>query len=345
MRRLVPGLVSWLLVLAPSGSIFIDEGGVFVPGGTFSVGVDGFACSEVQIRLGGRLLGTVHSGPPGAILDIPADIPPGEQTLKASCGNDDATTKQVRVVPGATHGQRIALSPAAAEPGTSVTVGGTGFDDCITGYGTHDGGQRPVDVSVALDGTPVATVPVAETPGTKGTFRTSFPLRPDLPAGDHQVTASCPNRFLPGSSTAAATLTVTAAGPSPTPVPPRGGGNPGGPGGSAQGGGDPADTAPQVPAYPGPGTYGGGGSSPSSSSIPAVIGGAAVVIAAIGAVALRRRLRPAGAMPAPVPPRPSGRLPIVVARPAGMSSPPARLRTGPGRDVAVRVVARHGGVR
>jgi hypothetical protein len=169
----------------------------------------------------------------------------------------------------------------------------------------------------------VATQPVGTTAPDTGTFRARFTVQPGTAAADHEVLATCPKRFVRGSSTAAATLTVLGSpGPSPTTVPPGGGGS----GGSTRQppGGDP-------PSEPG-------------SGIAPI--GIIAVVAAIGLVALRRRLRPAGAAAAPVPvPRSSQGLPHVAARAAGLGSGPAQISPGPGRDVAVRVVAHTGGVR
>ncbi len=239
-------------------------------------------------------------------------------------------SKDVQVV-GPTSRQRIALSPGSAQPGAVVTVDGTAFDDCIDDFATHDGTPAPVQVSITLDSTVVGAVPVTEGGPSAGTFRTTFTVPTDISSGDHQVAALCRNRFLPGNSAATATLTVgSAPGRSTTPGPPPGGGGGGDPGTSQRGG------------------QGSGGSAPQTNGPAGGIAliGTVAVIAAIGLVALRRRLRPAGAAAATLPvPRSSQGLPHVAARAAGLGSGPAQISPGHGRDVAIRVVARTGGVR
>jgi len=335
MRRLVQGLVMLVLATAPHPPppyLFLTDTRI-VPGGTVDFGGAEFTCPSVLATLGADPLGDEIAVRPDGTFDarnvpVPADAPPGATRIEVSCiSKNEYQSVDVQVV-GAAALQRIALSPRSVQPGAVVTVDGTAFGDCIDDYTTHDGTPTPVQVSITLDDAVVATVPVTEVgPGT-GTFHTTFSVPPGTSAADHPVTATCRNRFLPGSSTATATLTVLGAtGPSPTPVQPGSGGS----GGSV----------PQVGIGP---SGSQGGSSGGSDGGIALIG--AIAVAAIGFVALRRRLRTAGATTVPPPRTPAQqRPPNVVARAAGHSSGPARVTPGPGRDVSVRVVARPGGVR
>lgn len=328
MRRLVQGLVVLVLTATPipgPPDLTVPTGAV--PAGTsFTARAGGYDCTDVLATFNGTPNAKpfpVQNGKSDVTVEVPADLASGEYELEVYC--DEGVDKAIRTVQvvGAPSQASIVLSPRSARPGDLVTVDGTGFDDCVVRGSSISATPDPQPVIVTLDRATVATEPVGAIAPDTGNFHATFTVQPGTAATDHVVTATCPKRFVRGSSTATATLTVLGPpGPSPSPVPPGGGGS----------GGSPR----QLP----------GGDPPAGSGSWIAPIGIIAVIAAIGLVALRRRLRPAGAAAAPLPvPRSSPGLPHVAARAAGLGSGPAQISPGPGRDVAVRVVARTGGVR
>jgi hypothetical protein len=328
MRRLVQGLVVLVLTATPiPGAPDLTVPTDAVPAGTsFTAHASGYNCTDVLATFNGTpnaKLFPTQKGKSDVIVEVPADLDSGEYELEVYCDEGvDKAIRTVRVV-GAPRQPSIVLSPRSARLGDLVTVTGTGFDDCVVSGSSISATPDPQPVTVTLDGATVATQPVGATSPDTGTFRATFTVQPGTVAAAHEVIATCPNRFVRGSSTATATLTVLGSpGPSPTPVPPGSGGS----------GGSPR----QLP----------GGDPPAGSGSGIAPIAIVAVIAAIGLVALRRRLRPAGAAAAPLPvPRPSQGLPHVAARAAGLGSGPAQISPVPGRDVSIRVVARTGGVR
>ncbi|MGI5127135.1 hypothetical protein ACQEVB_10025 [Pseudonocardia sp. CA-107938] len=320
MRRLVQGLVALVLTTTPHPpppTLFVPDGPI-VPGMILDIGGTDFTCATVLATIGADPLGDpIAVRPNGTFTErvqIPADTRPGPTSIEASCVEDRKVhqSKDVTVV-GPANRQRIVLTPRSARPGGTVAVEGTGFDDCIDDFTTHDGRPAPVEVAITLDGALVASETVQEGASNRGTFRTTFTVPSGIATADHQVVATCQNRFLPGTSTATGTLTV-GTGTGPTTAEPR-------------------PSVPYVP-QPGPPPHEGG----SGLGIGVAVG---VVVAALAFAALRRRPRPVAAAAPPIPRQSRGRLPDVAARSAGMTvGPVVPPGPGSGADVSVRVVAR-----
>lgn len=279
----------------------------------------------------------------------------------------------VPVVPSSYAAPALQLIPDSAHPGDQVKVKGSGFDSCFPkpGPGTHNGingdtgthGGIPDGDTGTRDGNPPTPTPTPNVPpkvtvrwdgsnnngvlttvalGGDGAFTTTFVVPPALRPGSYEVAAECgdPNSpDMPGEIVFA-DLTVTAvppppsptlspkpsAGPSPTPpvetsselVPPT----------SLPTSVFPTPAPPTPPPPPPP---------PPPEPTPLgwlVVLGVVAVLVALAALG-RRLLRPR--------PRPerSPRLPVVqaVLRP-GTGGSVELSRTGPGRSVAIRVVAR-----
>ncbi|HVF06447.1 MAG TPA: FGLLP motif-containing membrane protein [Frankiaceae bacterium] len=103
----------------------------------------------------------------------------------------------------------LSLSPTAGPPGSSVTVRGTDFAQCVE----PDSGDTYVEV--LWDGTPVLT---DVEPASKGAFTATLAVPADATTGEHRVAARCWVRFdSPGPVLASAPFTVQ---PPPATPPP-----------------------------------------------------------------------------------------------------------------------------
>ncbi|GAA5152653.1 hypothetical protein GCM10023321_21730 [Pseudonocardia eucalypti] len=250
-----------------------------------------------------------------ATLIFPPTAPSGEYTVAAWCaaGTHDGpgiTTKVTVTAPP----EELRLSPGSVAAGGSVTATGSGFVKCAAA------GAR---VAIRFeDATGTALTDTAVT--AAGTFSASFRVPAGTPPAGYGVAAEC--TATETGEYASAPLTVTAAPRTTTPGPttPRtaspdtGTPETGTPGTGQGSSGTPG----------GPGTYTEG---PDPSGLLVLL---AVVAALVGGAVLVRKLlrgRP-GKSPGPPP---------VIHASAGPPEPgTTRLRTGPGRALAIRVLAR-----
>lgn len=161
-----------------SGALQTISGAGFVPGESVALTFGGEAAGQIVANNGGAFSG---------VITVPAAVHGGQVALTArGLTSGRAASIVVTVVALAPH---LLVSPAAAAPGAALTLAGTGF---APGEG----------VTLALNGTALATTPAAIVADAQGNFFASTALPADAPSGPNTLEA------IGARSRAAATASV-----------------------------------------------------------------------------------------------------------------------------------------
>lgn len=261
-----------------------------------------------------------YSGYFSTTITIPPTAPPGNYTVGVWCaqGTHDGPgiTRPLTVTAPP---EELRLSPGSVAAGGSVTATGSGFVKCAAA------GARVALRFEDASGTALTDTAVA----AAGTFSASFRVPAGTPPGGYDVAAEC--TATETGEYAAAPLTVTAAPRTTTPgtttprtvTPGTSAPDTGTPGTGTPGTGQGSTGTPG-----GPGTYTEG---PDPSGLLALL---AVIAALVGGTVLVRKLLRRRPSEAPEPP------PVIHAGARPPEYGTTRLRTGPGRTLAIRVLAR-----
>ena len=285
------------------------------------------------------------------------DVPPGQYKVKAECPNPYSSgspgafaTAPLEVLatppPPPPPPPALTITPTSVGAGGAVTAQGGDFRSCLP----VEGPRRNVRFHFVDDpGSDVIPDPNDPRVFGKATLNdagtiesTSLTVPPNASSGTHNVAAECGEPNGPGDGEILyETLEVLPVLPPPPPPPSSSvgpppssgggsGGESGGSGGSGSGSGSGSELIPSS-------TPGGGTLPPTTGSGGlGVVVTLAIVAALVALAALGRRL-----LRARPPPQHTARLPVVAARvlPDPVSLVELR-RAGPGRTIAIRVVAR-----
>ncbi len=173
-------LATGTIAVAPLGPASVQATPTTLNSGALAtVSAAGFVPGEhVALTIGnapaGQVVATAQGSVAGAVITVPPGIPAGQVALTArGMTSGRAASVVVTVVALTPH---LLVSPATAAPGATLTVAGTGF---AAGEG----------VTLALNGTALASTPAAIVADAQGNFFASTAVPATAPSGPNTLEA------------------------------------------------------------------------------------------------------------------------------------------------------------